>query len=48
LLLRIPPVMASMDYIHVYDVCYRPSYSSLCVDLEDGNIIYTFCYDCEE
>lgn len=42
LLLRIPPVIASMDYIHVYDVCYRPTDSSLCVDLEDGNIIYTF------
>jgi hypothetical protein len=54
LLLTIPPVMANRDHEHVYEmihgfnVCYRPTYTSLCVDLENENIIYTFCYDCRE
>ena len=54
LLLRIPPIIVNSDYedvyeiIHCYDICYRPTYTLLCVDLENDNIIYTFCYDCEE
>jgi hypothetical protein len=51
LLLTIPPIMVNRYYEHVYemvycyDICYRPIYTSLCVDLEHGNVIYTFCYN---
>ena len=54
LLLRIPPIIVNSYYedvyeiIHCYDICYRPTYTLLGVDLENDNIIYTFCYDCEE
>ena len=54
LLLTIPPINQNETYehvyeiIHVYEVCYRPTYTSLCVDLENNKIIYTFCYNCEE
>jgi hypothetical protein len=54
LLLTIPPIRVNSYYEHVYEMrrwyefCYRPTYTSLCVDLENDNIIYTFCYDCEE
>jgi hypothetical protein len=54
LLLKIPPIIVNSHYEHVYEIvhwyefCYRATYTLLCVDLENDNIIYTFCYDCEE
>jgi len=54
LLLNIPSINQNETYedvyemIKSYEVCYRPSYTLLCVDLENDKIIYTFCYDCEE
>lgn len=54
LLLKIPRIFKNEEYEHVYEMrhwyefCYRVTYTSLCVDLENDKIIYTFCYDCEE
>lgn len=54
LLLEIPSIIQNEFYEHVYEVkhyykfCYRLTYTSLCVDLENDKIIYSFCYDCEE
>jgi hypothetical protein len=54
LLLTIPQINQNEIYEHVYEmfkayeVCYRPIYTLLCVDLENDKILYTFCYDCEE
>ena len=48
LLLTNPSINQNETYEHVYEVCYRQTYTSLCVDLENNKIIYTFCYDCEE
>jgi hypothetical protein len=51
LLLTISPIMANQDHQHVHEmkhrlyVSYTPTYTSLCVDLENENIVYTFCYN---
>uniref|UniRef100_A0A6C0ASC9 Uncharacterized protein n=1 Tax=viral metagenome TaxID=1070528 RepID=A0A6C0ASC9_9ZZZZ len=54
LLLTIPKINQNETYeyvyemIYSYEVCYRPTYTFLCVDIYNEKIIYTFCYDCEE
>ena len=54
LLLEIPPINSNPDYENVYEMrnyysmYFRPTYTTLCVDLENDKIIYTFCYNCED
>jgi hypothetical protein len=54
LLNEIEPIYANLDYEYVYEtrkyylMYYRQTYTTLCVDLENDKIIYTFCYNCED
>jgi predicted amidohydrolase len=48
LLLKIPRIILDDMYEYVYEVLFKPTKAGLYVDLENGKIIYTFCYDAED
>jgi len=54
LLLKIPPIIQHEFYKDVYEMKHYYeyydglTYTTLCVDLENDKIIYTFCYDIDD
>ena len=47
-LLKIPRIVLDDMYEYVYEVLFKPTKAGLYVDLENGKIIYSFCYDAED
>ena len=48
LLLKIPRIILDDTYEYVYEVLFKPTKAGLYLDLENGKIIYSFCYNTED